>query len=508
MGTKLCARLSRTLLMAVLLAATALPASAYDFMVDGLAYNINADSTSVTVTYERDSIPFYSNLEGHIVIPSIINWQEKTYTVNVIGDFAFFCCDKLSSIEIPKTVSFLGDGAFYGCTALSYVIIPESISTLNNCVFGQCTNLEAVLIPSSINYIYNSAFYNCPNIKTIVCDVENPLTIWQQSCMNVETYENVYLFGEVDKATCKLIVPKDKSNVYRKREPWKDFSNIIEKEFGDTNLDGDLTAADVTLLYNYLLSGDNAFMLGDVNSDGSVTAYDITILYNIILNGIELYRPVITLEGEKNMLLSVGGTYVEPGYNAEANGEDITNNVIVTSNVDTSKPGFYTVTYSVVTPEGIYTSESRNVMVNNPGHFNNIYWGECWHKNNPQRHFYNSPIVIEETDASASLFTINDVLGGYYCYGVYPQYLDDDRYNFFVNALLNLDGTSVTMLEEGFWYFIEEDDPLEMLDGQWNPETGVITYRMNYYSSGGVVLTPIDETNINGVVYDNNSSQE
>ena len=338
--------------------------------------------------------------------------------------------------------------------------------------------------------------------------MENPLTVWQQMCTNTETHENVYLFGEVDKATCKLIVPKDKSDAYRQREPWKDFSTIIEKGFGDSNLDGGVTVADVTVLYNYLLNGDSAFMLGDVNGDGSVTTSDITVIYNIILNGIEHYRPVITLEGERTMLLSVGETYVEPGYNAEIDGEDITNNVNVTSNIDTSKPGFYTVTYSVLTSEGISTSETRNVMVNNPGHFNNIYWGECWHKTSSQRHFYNSPIVIEENDASEGLYTINDVLGGYYCYGMYPQYIDDDRYNFFVEALLKLDGTNVTMLEEGLWYFYDSDDPLEMLDGQWNTETGVVTYRMNYYAGGGVVLTPIDETNIGGVVYDNNSNQE
>ena len=509
MKTTFHTQLFRALLVVVLTAAATSPAGAYDFMVDGIAYNINEDSTSVSVTYEKDSIPFYSNLEGHVVIPSIISWQEKTYTVNGIGDFAFLCCDQLSSIEIPKTVSYLGNGAFYGCTALSYVIIPELITTLNNCVFAQCTNLEAVLIPSSVNYIYNSAFYGCSSLKTIVCDVENPLTIWQQMCMNIETNENVYLFGEVDKATCKLIVPKDKSDAYRQREPWQDFLTIIEKDFGDSNLDGGVTVADVTVLYNYLLNGDGAFILGDVNGDGSVTTSDITVIYNIILNGIEHYRPVITLEGERTMILSVGETYVEPGYKAEIDGEDITNDVNVASNIDTSKPGFYTVTYSVVTSEGIYTSVSRNVMVNNPGHFNNIYWGECWHKTSSQRHFYNSPIMIEENDASEGHYTINDVLGGYYCYGMYPQYLDDDRYNFFVEALLKLDGTSVTMLEESDnWYFYDSEDPLEMLDGQWNPETGTITYRMNYYAGGGVVLTPIDETNIGGVVYDNNSEQE
>ena len=38
----------RLLMLALLLAA--IPASAYDFMVDGIAYNINEDDTTVSVT--------------------------------------------------------------------------------------------------------------------------------------------------------------------------------------------------------------------------------------------------------------------------------------------------------------------------------------------------------------------------------------------------------------------------------------------------------------------------
>ena len=203
-----------------------------------------------------------------------------------------------------------------------------------------------------------------------------------------------------------------------------------------------------------------------------------------------LYYPVITLDGDNTILMTVGDSYVEPGFSAALGDEDYTGNVKVTTDLDTSNPGFYTVTYSVANPEGFSAVATRNVWVNNPGHFDNIYWAECWHKTNAARHYYNCPTSIQAVDASQGLYMINDVLAGYYAYGIYPQYRNS--YDFYAEALLQLDGTDITMLEEGDWYFADPDDPEVMYDGKWDPETGIITYRLNYYVGGGVILTPIE----------------
>jgi hypothetical protein len=202
-----------------------------------------------------------------------------------------------------------------------------------------------------------------------------------------------------------------------------------------------------------------------------------------------LYYPVITLEGG-NILLSVGDEYVDPGYSASLNGEDYTSNVVVTSNVDMENPGFYTVFYSVKNPEGFTATEKRNVWVNNPGHFDNIYWGECKHATNAARHYYNSPISIQ--DLGDSYYLISDLLCGYYTYGVYPGY----PYDFDAESVLLLnDDNSVELIEEGDFYFYDPEDPELMYDGLFNPATGIFTYRLNYYLGGGAILTPITEDN-------------
>lgn len=53
---------------------------------------------------------------------------------------------------------------------------------------------------------------------------------------------------------------------------------------GDVNGDGEVTSADVTALYNFLLAGnDSDIVNGDQDGDGEITTHDVTIVYEILL---------------------------------------------------------------------------------------------------------------------------------------------------------------------------------------------------------------------------------
>ena len=53
---------------------------------------------------------------------------------------------------------------------------------------------------------------------------------------------------------------------------------------GDVNGDGAVTSADVTVLYNFLLNGDDSVIVnGDQNGDGTINSGDVTIVYEILL---------------------------------------------------------------------------------------------------------------------------------------------------------------------------------------------------------------------------------
>jgi len=83
------------------------------------------------------------------------------------------------------------------------------------------------------------------------------------------------------------------------------------------------------------------------------------------IGGPDTVPPVITLNGDNPMTLTVGDTFSEPGYTATDNIDgNITANVDVTGSVDTSVPGTYTVNYSVTDSAGNTANVDRVVVVN------------------------------------------------------------------------------------------------------------------------------------------------
>ena len=86
-----------------------------------------------------------------------------------------------------------------------------------------------------------------------------------------------------------LHVPAGTADLYQNIEDWlyegwNYFTNIVEMENEDVNMDGAVNTADITFLYNYLLySNSKSPFYGDVNEDGEITTADITAIYNNIL---------------------------------------------------------------------------------------------------------------------------------------------------------------------------------------------------------------------------------
>jgi Domain of unknown function (DUF5011) len=71
--------------------------------------------------------------------------------------------------------------------------------------------------------------------------------------------------------------------------------------------------------------------------------------------------PLMTLNGERTMILNQGDTYTEPGALATEGGEEIP--VTITGTVNTSIPDVYFLTYSAVNVDGFSTSLTRAVVV-------------------------------------------------------------------------------------------------------------------------------------------------
>ncbi len=136
---------TRLLSLLLLIASAAFPATAYDFMVDGIAYYKNG-STSVMVTYQNYSSPRYTNLNGALTIPASVTYNGSTYSVTAIGFNAFTGCSGLTSVIIPSSVTKIYDEAFSGCSGLTSVTIPSSVTLITSRAFLNCTGLTSVNI--------------------------------------------------------------------------------------------------------------------------------------------------------------------------------------------------------------------------------------------------------------------------------------------------------------------------------------------------------------------------
>lgn len=121
------------------------------------------------------------------------------------------------------------------------------------------------------------------------------------------------------------------------------------------NYDGDVTSNVVAE------EKDGKVFYTVADSSGNTTVVERTIIYKDVI------APVITLKGNQNMTLYVGGRYGEAGYSAadECDG-DITGNVVVEGSVNTQLPGTYTVTYKVSDSSGNVTEVKRTVTVKQP----------------------------------------------------------------------------------------------------------------------------------------------
>ena len=77
-----------------------------------------------------------------------------------------------------------------------------------------------------------------------------------------------------------------------------------------------------------------------------------------------IYIYLTSVNNSKTVYLKRGEEYKEPGYRAfSTSGENLTSQVEVIGNIDTSKTGTYKLTYSVIDSNGVTTSETRNIIV-------------------------------------------------------------------------------------------------------------------------------------------------
>ncbi len=200
--------------------------------------------------------------------------------VTTVGDYAFYDCDKLTSVTLPNSITYIGVVAFEYCGNLTEIEIPNSVTTISSNALAGC-GFSTIFIPSSVTTIGGAALdgnklqsINVAEDNPNYCSVDGVLfdknkTILikypdgkQGACIIPSTVTSIGYLGlasGISSITCEALVPPslekgalvnvDKAiplyvhyesiEVYKATAGWKDFTNIqpIEGTFPVTFLD-------------------------------------------------------------------------------------------------------------------------------------------------------------------------------------------------------------------------------------------------------------------------------
>ena len=180
---------------------------------------------------------------------------------------------------------------------------------------------------------------------------------------------------------------------------------------------------------------------------------------------------VLELNGSAYETVQLGTAFNDPGCVATLGTEDVSSQIVTTGTVNTNKLGYYTLNYKVVNSDGFAATASRMVAVVDKNSFASTYFSESQYGS---RHYYNAPIEI--IDNGDGTYEIEDLAGGFYCYGRYPGY----PYDFSLESTLKLNADNTIEIVEcngDNWYWGES---MTLTTGTYDPATGKVTLVLDF----------------------------
>ncbi|MDL2241758.1 leucine-rich repeat protein [Bacteroidales bacterium OttesenSCG-928-L03] len=206
---------SFTLLIALLLAiTTGAWAQTTGKAGEKITYTLSADKDTLTLSGTGPMTNFSS--AGNISWYSHLEKIKKVIVedgITSIGDYAFWCCRDLTSIDMPACLTSIGVEAFVNCKALKSISLPPNLTSIGELAFDDCSQLKDLTLPSALTSIGAGAFKDCTGLTSVTVLISNPVTLTLGTA----------IFEKVTTSSIALHVPDILVETYKAYPTWKEF---------------------------------------------------------------------------------------------------------------------------------------------------------------------------------------------------------------------------------------------------------------------------------------------
>ncbi len=93
--------------------------------------------------------------------------------VTSLGDYAFYWCRELKTVQLPESLTSLGEQTFENCCELVSVNIPSKVTSIGSWTFYGCEKLASLTLPEGLTSIEELAFCDCKSLHELTIPALN-----------------------------------------------------------------------------------------------------------------------------------------------------------------------------------------------------------------------------------------------------------------------------------------------------------------------------------------------
>lgn len=207
---------------------------------------------------------------------------EENSKLKTIGEYAFYACENLRSIDIPPTVTEIGDNAFEYCSSLVYIVIPNSVTSIGNHAFRFCHSIKNIEIPKSVSTIPYGLFEGCNSLESVIIP---------SSVISI----NEKAFTDCAKLTNIIVNPNNLNYITIDGSLYTiDGKTLIQYAIGKEEKSFKMPNS-VTTIANYAFY--NCKLLESIEISSNVTSIGHAAFFNCNLQFVNLPKDIISIEG-------------------------------------------------------------------------------------------------------------------------------------------------------------------------------------------------------------------